>query len=371
MTVVSFPEKVKPKVGEIIDVPGLGLMQVIKTYGEGSFCRDVLLGEKMDISKAWLMVKNFETQDHQNVSSAEEANFIQAGILHYRQRMIHAQVSVVVGIGFNSYTNGGKTQLLQYEAYAGETGSDLLWQLSDEGAEALIIAIYRQIIQPVFDHCSDPLHDGWLLDGLDAKIRNVAVTGDMRAGFKCTYVDLFSWKTSSMTPSGRVYSLEYPEPTDVLAIELGKIRSYYKPGIMMDFWMSLVRVKPEKADLYYQVMSKLAQEANSTHSLMEKVREYVQGNNLSVGRLALHQVKKLIADWGPKDAFKIRLFACALAFHRSTARALLPKVFGTTHFQEGPPTRIEEAKELLLQMCACPITSKRERSRVKSSTANV
>lgn len=361
MTIISLPGEVKPKEDDIVDIKGLGLMRVVKTYG-GSFCRDVFLGERIDVSQARLIVKTFDIKDDESILSSEEASLIEQSILCYRQRLLTAKATVVDGIGFNSYTNGGKTQLLQYESWEGETASHLLWQLSDEGSGALIRAIYRQIIEPVFDNCSDPEQDGWLLDGLDMKVRNVAVKGDLMAGYSSTYVDLFSWKTSDLIASSRHYSLEYPEPTNPLAIALGKTRSYSKAGVLMDFFMSLVKNKPERADHYYEVMGRLVKESDPAHHLMDRIAEYAQGNTLNIGCLAQKKIDRLIGDWGPQEVFLIRLLACAMAFHRAEARQHLDKIFATTHFQQNPPTKIPEAKDLLLLMAGCPVSTKRTKS---------
>jgi hypothetical protein len=360
MTGRGFWTGEKPREGEIINVPGLGLMRVLKVFD--SHCRSVIYGEKLDVSEQKWIVKTFRIDGDGEIDSEEAAEIIQARIRFYRERLMRARVSVVGGLGFSSYTDGDSTQLIQFEQWAGETCSVSLRDFSFAAAEKMVLAIWKQIILPLFLREADPANLGWLSLGLDLNPRNITNTGNSDEGFKVTCIDLFPWKVKQQGNNGEWgHTLEYPEPIDPKIIELGKFRHYSMAGLILNFWINLTRELPQAAEFFYGLLERLIREfdIDKRYKLEETIDVYLKNRDLSSGFLDPSEIEELTYPWDMDDVFRMRMLACALACYRSGSRYLLGQVFGCTHFQDSAikPSKLQEAKKLLLEMAAFPITT--------------
>lgn len=345
--------------GDIADIPGFGLIKVIRTFPL-AYNRQVFLGERLDLSQKRWVIKTFRFPSYLTQRQAEtEASVIEGRTRSYKQQLLDAGVSVVRDLGFSSYIPaGGQTTLIQFEEYAGETSTFGIQKLKLGLVLQLVRATCEQIAKPLFFNTPDPTGLGRLTLGVDLNHRNVTYYDPEENGdFHTTYVDLFPQK---IILSCGGHGLEYPEPEDERVRKLGIFRSYNMVGLIVNYWASLVNAQPEYAQYFYDEIEDFIHQSGlkEQYQLEEQIDDYIENRDLRVGREDEATIEKLIANWGFEEIFKLRLLACALAFHRPASRSLLPDIFYQTHFQDKslPQEHMDKkVKEPVLRMASLPV----------------
>jgi len=348
-------EKLMP--GQIVQVPGLGIMVKVETPFD-SYNRQVFYAVTLDGSNTRWVFKTFPFPNQPNISSLHLCLKSQQEIETYKRKLLEAEVPVVRDMGFSHFTKtDGTTVLVQFESWEGETVTMVIRESRQERVLEMFQTILQQIVKPLFLNAAIYDQPARLSVGIDLIPRNLVYQVADEA-FGVVYVDLFPPK-GGRKECGAI-ALEYPEPTDETVRELGIYRAYNMAGILINLWAHLTSLRPELAKLFYDQLEQFIRENgfNEQFNLEEQINAYLLGRDISIGREKKEEIKKIIADWQFKDIFRFRLLACSLAYYREESRRWLRKLFEASHFQDSPLGQevIDEIKEHVLHMASFPVT---------------
>ena len=337
--------------GQSLFIPGIGQVEVMRRYD--SHNRTVVRVKPVGAEEKRIVVKTFNFNGGGMETSNEEAAKVQKKITEYRGLLMTAGVPVTGYISFLTSTiSDGSTFLIQLEPHAGNTASELIINWKIEAVCELAKAICQKIVKPLFLNASDPANDSMVSVGLDLHLRNITCGSvmDEEGGINPIYIDYFPWKTRE----GENYSLEYPEPKDEQVKKLGIFRHYNKAGLIINLFISLCSVRPEGAQLYYDLLEKFLR-SEGFSKVESEIDKYLGEKNLEIAK-DKGEIQKMIEDenWGFEQIFKWRLLACAAAFYRPEFGGSLKKVFEHTHFSNQPlsPGAMSSVKDMVLQMFA-------------------
>jgi hypothetical protein len=378
------------QVGDVLEISPIGRVRVVEKCS--SYNRLVMIVEKIgekdqenDKGKQLLVLKFCIFQDvPSSMMSVPDLITLERDITTYRDTLRH-DVGVLTSFntGFlHKETPDGKSVLIQYEDYAGETCSDSILKGDELSVLQIVNAILECCVKPLFEKSSHPYDRGNLTTGADLNPRNFTsmyrkdlfnsnlkpeLLRKFRGDLLAFCVDLHPAKFWVDESKGEFwskelyrYKLEYPEPVDALVYELGVFRHFNRAGLILNFWTNLVRIRPDMAQIFYDLLEKFLRDNgfNGTEeSLSQYLIEGISGikandNLLDIGKWPKERIAQILKPLGFKDIFRIRALAGARAFQYQESRLQLEPIFRDSHFQNNllPQPQIDKVKEGVIAM---------------------
>lgn len=186
--------------------------------------------------------------------------------------------------------------------------------------ESYLEQVLAHVIGPIVASSPDGYHVGPI--GLDPLLRNLCFIGKAGVPGNIDHVP------AKLFRSPTDFTLELPEPTDLMARQLGYIRHYTLSGLIFSLFLNVVRLYPQAYDMAQAKIARFLQKRRRTE-ILDQIPDVICSTYAFDEKSEFLQV---LPDLHPGNYSVLRQMAAWAAFRNGRLRPALEKLFRLTHF---------------------------------------